>query len=91
MTKAYGVRGMTCWRCMVSVIEEVRVLPGVDGVQVDLVPFGESRMSVLPEGSVTPDQVRRSLGHAGFELVRVTRHASRRATRSEPTSVLIEP
>lgn len=69
MIQTYGVRGLTCWRCMVSVIEGVRALPGVDGVQVDLVPFGESRVSVVPEGAVTREQVRGSLGHAGFELV----------------------
>jgi copper chaperone CopZ len=69
MIQTYGVRGLTCWRCMVSVIDEVRSLPGVDAVQVDLVPFGESRVSVVPEGAVTRDQVRASLGHAGFDLV----------------------
>ena len=69
MIQTYGVRGLTCWRCMVSVIEAVRSLPGVDGVQVDLVPFGESRVSVVPQGAVTRDQVRASLGRAGFDLV----------------------
>lgn len=67
MIQTYGVRGLTCWRCMVSVIDEVSALPGVDGVQVDLVPFGESRVSVVPEGAVTRDQVRASLGRAGFD------------------------
>ena len=76
MIQTYGVRGLTCWRCMVSVIDEVRALPGVDGVQVDLVPFGESRVSVVPEGAVTRDQVRGSLGRAGFELVAATSLAS---------------
>jgi copper chaperone CopZ len=69
MTQTYGVRGLTCWRCIVSAIEGVRALPGVNGVQVDLVPFGESRVSVVPDGAVTRDQLRGSLGHAGFELV----------------------
>lgn len=69
MTQTYGVRGLTCWRCLVRVIEGVRVLPGVNVVQVDLVPFGESRVSVVPDGAVTRDQVRGSLGSAGFELV----------------------
>lgn len=69
MTQTYGVRGLTCWRCIVSAIEGVRALPGVNGVQVDLVPFGESRVSVVPDGAVTRDQVRGSLGHAGFELI----------------------
>jgi copper chaperone CopZ len=76
MIQTYGVHGLTCWRCMVSLIDEVRALPGVHGVQVDLVPFGESRLSVVPEGAVTRDQVRRSLGRGGFELAAATSHAS---------------
>lgn len=69
MTQTYGVRGLTCVKCLVSVIDQVRALPGVDGVRVDLVPFGESRMSVVPDGSVTRDQVRGTLDQAGFTLV----------------------
>src|SRR5665647_1078206 len=73
MIQTYGVRGLTCWRCMVSVIDEVRALPGVDGVQVDLVPFGESRVSVVPGGAVTREQVRGSLGHPAVRSVDLAR------------------
>lgn len=69
MTQTYGVRGLTCVQCLVSVIDQVRALPGVDGVRVDLVPFGESRVSVVPDGAVTRDQVRGTLDRAGFRLV----------------------
>ena len=69
MTHIYGVRGLTCVQCLVSVIDQVRGLPGVDGVRVDLVPFGESRVSVVPDGAVTRDQVRGTLDRAGFRLV----------------------
>jgi copper chaperone CopZ len=86
MIQTYGVRGLTCWRCMVSVIDEVRALPGVHGVQVDLVPFGESRVSVVPEGAVTRDQVRGSLGRAGFELVAATSLASHDAVSRDEVS-----
>jgi copper chaperone len=65
----YGVRGLWCVRCVVSAIEEVRALPGVRGVGVDLVPFGESFVTVLPSGVVTPEQVRATLGRLGFEYV----------------------
>jgi len=81
MIQTYSVRGLTCWRCMVSVIDEVRALPGVDGVQVDLVPFWESRVSVVPEGAVTRDQARGSLGRAGFELVDAAVETAARAAR----------
>lgn len=69
MTQSYGVRGLTCVRCLVSVIDGVRALPGVEGVGVDLVPFGESRVSVVPSGAVTRDQVRGVLDEAGFTMV----------------------
>lgn len=69
MAQTYGVRGLTCVRCLVSVIDEMRALPGVEGVRVDLVPFGESRVSLDPDGAVTGNQMRRSLDRAGFELV----------------------
>lgn len=64
----YGVRGLTCVRCLVSAIEEVRILPGVRGVGVDLVPFGESLMTVVPASATDGEQMRTSLGRAGFEL-----------------------
>ena len=65
----YGVSGLMCVRCVVSAIEEVRALPGVNGVGVDLVPFGESLVTVMPARAVTTDQVRTSLGRAGFEYL----------------------
>lgn len=72
MTRAgaatYGVRGLTCVRCVMSAIEAVRALPGVRGVGVDLVPFGESLVTVDPATAAAGEQVRASLGQAGFEL-----------------------
>ena len=72
MTRArpatYGVRGLTCVRCVVSAIDEVRALPGVDGVGIDLVPFGESLVTVVPATAADGEQVRASLDRVGFEL-----------------------
>lgn len=82
MGQTYGVRGLTCVQCLVSVFEHLRALQGVDGVRVDLVPFGESRVSVIPDGAVTPEQVRSSLDRAGFEVVGRRSQASRRPQRS---------
>ena len=88
MTQTYGVRGLTCVRCLVSVIDEVRALPGVDGVRVDLVTFGESQLSVVPDGSVTPDQVRSSLDRAGFEWVgRRSRGPAHTTTATTPSDL----
>ena len=42
MTQAtYGVRGLSCWRCMISAVDAVRALPGVHTVGMDLEPHGE--------------------------------------------------
>lgn len=84
MTQTYGVRGLTCVQCLVSVIEQVRALPGVDGVRVDLVPFGGSRVSVVPDGAVTRDQVRGSLDQVGFTLVASPSGAHRRPQQRPP-------
>ena len=65
----YGVRGLMCARCLVSAVEELRQLPGVRSVGVDLVPNGESFVSIAPGGSASAEQVRAQLRHAGFEVV----------------------
>lgn len=66
----YGVRGLSCHRCLVSAIDAVRALPGVQAVAMDLVPQGESLITIAPAGAVTGDEVRATLGGAGFELTR---------------------
>lgn len=71
----YGVRGLTCARCLMIAIEELRRLPGVRTVAVDLVPFGESTISVAPAGVASVDQVRDRLHGAGFELTGRRRRA----------------
>lgn len=65
---SYGVRGLTCMRCLVAAIEELRGLPGVDEVGVDLVPFGESRVTVTPASAAPSTSVRAALDRAGFEF-----------------------
>ncbi|MEA4944098.1 MAG: hypothetical protein VB080_06620 [Propionicimonas sp.] len=65
----YGVRGLACVGCLVSVIEEVRALPGVNEVGVDLMPFGESLLTVVPAGAATTAQVRASMRRVGFEYI----------------------
>ncbi len=66
----YGVRGLSCWRCMVSAIEAVRALPGVHTVGMNLEPLGESLLTLAPAGAVTSDQVRATLDRSGFTLTR---------------------
>ncbi len=74
---AYGVRGLMCTRCLVAAIEELRALPGVEEVGVDLVPFGESRITVGPAAAATTESVRAMLAQAGFVLVGRRRYRPR--------------
>ena len=56
-TTAYLVSGMTCEHCVHAVTEELAGLDGVSAVTVELVPEGNSVVTVtsdvtLPEGAV---------------------------------------
>lgn len=85
----YGVRGLSCVRCLVSAIEEVRALPGVYEVGVDLVPFGESLVTVVPATAANRDQVRASLDRVGFEVTgrrRGHRHHWPEGDRRQPAA-----
>lgn len=64
----YGVRGLTCNRCLVSALEAVRSLPGIRRVVMSLVPSGESLLAVTPAGAATGSELRARLGSVGFEL-----------------------
>ncbi len=65
-TATYTVSGMTCGHCAQSVTEEVREVPGVTDVSVDL-PTG--KVTVTSEQPVSEDQVRAAVTEAGYELV----------------------
>ncbi len=64
-TETYTVTGMTCGHCVASVTEEVRSLPGVNDVQVDL---ASGRVTVTADAPVGPDKVRAAVEEAGYEL-----------------------
>ena len=85
MTQAtYGVRGLSCWRCMISAVEAVRALPGVHTVGMDLEPHGESLLTLAPAGAVTSAQVQATLDRSGFEVTRRRRRP--RPSRSDMPS-----
>ena len=64
-TQTYTVTGMTCGHCVSSVTEEVRELPGVRSVQVDL---ATGQVTVTSDAPVGPDQVRAAVEQAGYSL-----------------------
>ncbi len=53
-TTTFTVSGMTCGHCSSAVSSELGELPGVTGVQVELVPGGDSTVRV--EGDPLPDR-----------------------------------
>ena len=64
-TSTYTVSGMTCGHCVSSVTEEVRELPGVSDVQVDL---DNGRVTVTADAPVGADKVRAAVEEAGYSL-----------------------
>jgi len=64
-TQSYGVSGLTCGHCVSAVTEEVKAIPGVTAVSVDLVAGGTSALTLTAEQPVTDDIVAAALEEAG--------------------------
>lgn len=64
-TTIYAVTGMTCEHCVRAVTQELDSLAGVRGVTVDLVPGGESRVTVTSDAPVTDQAIAAALDEAG--------------------------
>lgn len=62
---SYAVTGMTCSHCVAAVSDELAALPGVTGVNVDLVAGGISTVTVFSDGPVAPDLIAAALDEAG--------------------------
>ncbi|HEY3002046.1 MAG TPA: heavy-metal-associated domain-containing protein [Kribbellaceae bacterium] len=67
-TGTYHLTGMTCGHCVSAVTEELRALPGVTGVTVDLVPGGTSTVQVTSATELDPARVAEAVDEAGYEL-----------------------
>lgn len=68
-THAYLVRGMTCAHCARSVTAALEELDAVTDVTVDVVPDGESTVSVTSSAELADSDVRDAVREAGYELV----------------------
>jgi copper chaperone len=64
-TSSYTVVGMTCGHCVSAVTEEVGQVPGVTGVEVDLVSGG---LTVTSESPLDEAAVRAAVEEAGYEV-----------------------
>ena len=64
-TMTYHVTGMTCHHCAGAVTGELTALGGVSSVVVDLVPGGESLVTVVSGAPLAEQAVAGALGEAG--------------------------
>lgn len=68
-TTIYDVTGLTCEHCVRAVTGELGGLPGVREVQVELVPGGLSRVTVVSGGPLPGPAVTAALDEAGGYLL----------------------
>lgn len=61
----YTVTGMTCEHCVHAVTEELTALGGVTAVNVELVPGGESKVTVTSDAPLPDEAVSVALEEAG--------------------------
>lgn len=67
-TTTFRVDGMTCGHCVRSVTEELSALPGVTGVDVDLVAGGASPVTVTSEAPLDSAAVAAAVVEAGYAV-----------------------
>jgi copper chaperone CopZ len=64
-TATYQVTGMTCEHCVKAVTTELENVTGVSAVTVELVPGGESAVTVASEAPLSATAVEAALDEAG--------------------------
>lgn len=70
-TQTFPVTGMTCGHCVSAVTSELKEIPGVTEVVVDLVAGGTSSVTVDSEQTLDEAQVAAALDEAGaYKLAR---------------------
>ncbi|MGC5168736.1 heavy-metal-associated domain-containing protein [Luteimicrobium sp. DT211] len=67
-TTSYGIDGMTCGHCVMSVDEALTELPGVTGVSVELVAGGRSTATVTSARPLDHGAVEAAVTEAGYSL-----------------------
>ncbi|MBZ5736385.1 heavy-metal-associated domain-containing protein [Nocardioides sp. TRM66260-LWL] len=64
-SSTYTVTGMTCGHCVASVTEELKAIPGVEDVAVDL---STGKVEVNSAAPLDPAAVRGAVEEAGYNL-----------------------
>ena len=61
----FPVTGLTCGHCVGAITTELKALPGVTDVQIDLVAGGTSALSVTADNAITDVELTAALEEAG--------------------------
>lgn len=67
-TQTYDVTGMTCGHCVSAVDSELRAVPGVTDVAIDLVAGGTSHVTVTSDEPLPGESVAAAVEEAGYAL-----------------------
>ncbi len=69
VTKSLLIEGMTCSHCVNSVTTAVSALPGVESVEIELVPNGRSRLTLTGDDVVSDEEMADAVVGAGYTPV----------------------
>ena len=64
-TQTFRATGLTCGHCAQAVTDELTVLDGVDGVEIEVVSGGESVVRIEAQRPLATDEVVAALAEAG--------------------------
>lgn len=67
-TTSFGVDGMTCAHCVHHVTTELKTIPGVSDVAIDLVVGGSSAVVVTSQDPLADDAISAAVEEAGYAL-----------------------
>ncbi|PPG34168.1 heavy-metal-associated domain-containing protein [Rathayibacter sp. AY2B9] len=66
--QSFGVAGMTCEHCVLSVTEELAAYPEVSAVDVSLAPDGVSTVTVGSSRPLGREEIAAAVADAGYRL-----------------------
>ena len=81
-TATYTVDGMTCGACLAEVMEGIRLLPGVSGVAVSLIPDGPSPLFIESRAALASGVVHEAVAMVGFHASDTSKHLARHLHRT---------
>jgi copper chaperone len=68
-SQSYRLVGLTCGQCVASVTKEIEGIPGITAVEIDLIPGGESRLTLSSDHRPAREQIAVAVTEAGYQLV----------------------